>query len=85
MTLAHRLAAKLRPRLVLAYARRLPDAAGFSLGFEALPHVETCADRREFLGAMNRAIEQLVATDRAQYQWEYKRFKGPKHASEGVY
>ncbi len=34
---------------------------------------------------MNGAIERLVLTDRAQYQWEYKRFKGRKHALEKVY
>ncbi len=34
MTLAYKLTAKLRPRLVMAHARRLPDAAGFSLGFD---------------------------------------------------
>jgi Kdo2-lipid IVA lauroyltransferase/acyltransferase len=26
---------------------------------------------------MNRAIEQLVLADPAQYQWDYKRFKRP--------
>ena len=85
MTLVYRLAAKLRPHLVMAHARRLPDAAGFSLGFEALTNLETCTVPLEFLAAMNRAIEQLIGTDRAQYQWEYKRFKGPKHSAVKIY
>lgn len=85
MALAYRLVAKLRPRLVMAHARRLPDAAGFSLGFEALTNLETCTAQIEFLAAMNRAIEQLIGTDRAQYQWEYKRFKGPKHSAGKIY
>ncbi len=85
MTLAYKLAAKLQPRLVMAHARRLPNAAGFSLGFTALTDLETCAESLEFLATMNRAIEQLIATDRAQYQWEYKRFKGPKHSAEKIY
>jgi KDO2-lipid IV(A) lauroyltransferase len=85
MTLAHRLAAKLRPRVVMAHARRLPDAAGFALGFEALTDLERCVDPHEFLAVMNHAIERLVGTDPAQYQWEYKRFKGPKHSVGKVY
>jgi len=85
MTLAHRLAAKLRPRLVLAHARRIPAAGGFSLGFEALPQLETRTNAIEYLATMNAAIERLVVTDPAQYQWEYKRFKGPKHSAEKVY
>lgn len=85
MTLAYRLVAKLRPRVLMAHARRVPHAAGFSLGFEALPQLETCTRQGEFLALMNGAIERLVLTDRAQYQWEYKRFKGSKHAPEAVY
>ncbi len=85
MTLAYRLVTKLRPSVMMAHARRLPHAAGFSLGFEALPQLETCASQSEFLALMNGAIERLVLTDQAQYQWEYKRFKGPKHAPERVY
>jgi KDO2-lipid IV(A) lauroyltransferase len=85
MTLAHRLAAKLRPRLVLAHARRCPEAAGFSLNFERLTQLEACANTLEYLAVMNAAIERLVISDPAQYQWEYKRFKGPKHSAEKVY
>lgn len=85
MTLAYRLVAKLRPSVVMAHTLRLPHAAGFSLGFEALPQLETCTRQNEFLALMNGAIERLVLTDQAQYQWEYKRFKGRKHALEKVY
>jgi Kdo2-lipid IVA lauroyltransferase/acyltransferase len=85
MTLAYRLVAKLRPSVMMAHARRLPHATGFSLGFEALPQLETCTSQGEFLARMNGAIERLVLTDKAQYQWEYKRFKGPKHAPEKIY
>lgn len=85
MTLAYRLVAKLQPNVMMAHARRLPHAAGFSLGFESLPQLETCASQSEFAALMNGAIERLVLTDRAQYQWEYKRLKGAKHAPEKVY
>ncbi len=85
MTLAHRLELKLRPRLVMGHARRLPGAAGFSLGFEALPEMEGRADSRESLAAMSAAIERLVKTDPAQYQWEYKRFKRAERPSDKIY
>jgi KDO2-lipid IV(A) lauroyltransferase len=85
MTFVHRLSVKLRPRLVIGHARRLPDGAGFSLGFEGLSDLEVCNGRLEFLSEMNRAIERVVATDPAQYQWEYKRFKRPKHPSDRIY
>ena len=85
MTLGYRLVAKLRPCVMMAHARRLPHAGGFSLDFRTLPLLETCANQSEFLALMNGAIERVVLTDRAQYQWEYKRFKGPKHAPGRVY
>ena len=85
MTFAHRLSSKLRPRLVMGHARRLPRAAGFSLGFDGLPGLEDRTDPHEFLVEMNRAIERLVAIDPAQYQWEYKRFKRAKLPADKIY
>jgi lauroyl/myristoyl acyltransferase len=34
---------------------------------------------------MNGAIEKLVDENRAQYQWEYKRFKKPAAGSKDLY
>lgn len=85
MTLAYRLESKLAPRLVMGHARRLPNAAGFSLHFEGLSEMEGLMDARGSLTAMNGAIERLVNTDPAQYQWEYKRFKRAERPSDRVY
>jgi KDO2-lipid IV(A) lauroyltransferase len=85
MTLACRLAERIAPRLVLGHARRLPDASGFRLGFEALSDMERLGNSDAALTEMNSAIERLVRTDPAQYQWEYKRFKRPRSPSEKLY
>lgn len=85
MTLGHRIAMRLRPLLVLGYARRLPDAGGFKLCFERLPELEALHGPEAALTAMNAAIERLVESDPSQYQWEYKRFKRPRHPSERLY
>jgi len=85
MTLACRLVGRLAPRVVMAHARRLPDAAGFSLRFEVLADVERLGDTPAGLTAMNSAIERLVQSDPAQYQWEYKRFKRPRSPEEKLY
>ena len=85
MTLAQRLADRLQPRLILGHARRLPSGAGFSLGFEVLSEMESLKEPKLVLGAMNAAIERLVRTGPAQYQWEYKRFKKPPTPHERIY
>ena len=79
-TFAHRLIERTRPTVLLGSARRVPN--GFSLTYEALD--EACADSpQSFAQSLNRAIEDLVRRDPAQYQWEYKRFKRqPKGYSE---
>ena len=76
---------RLQPRLILGHARRLPGGAGFSLGFEVLSEMESLKEPKLVLGAMNAAIERLVRTGPAQYQWEYKRFKKPPTPHERIY
>lgn len=85
MTLAYRLARKLAPRVVLGYARRMADASGFRIAFEVLPGMENPTCSATALAAMNSAIERLIESDPAQYQWEYKRFKRPASAAETIY
>jgi len=85
MRLACRLVERLAPRVIMAHARRLPEAAGFSLCFEVLADVESLGDTPAGLTAMNSAIERLVESDPAQYQWEYKRFKRPRSPEEKLY
>lgn len=73
MTLAQRLIARTRPRVLVATALRIPG--GFDLRFlEADPGVHD-KDPVQSLAAMNRSIESLVRLAPEQYQWEYRRFK----------
>ena len=85
MTLAHRLIEKFEPCVVLCYAERLANGRGFRLGFERLPDVESARDSQESLAAMNKAIERVAVRDPSQYQWEYRRFRRPRDASERIY
>ncbi len=74
MTLPHRMMQRTNPSVLLGSACRVPG--GFDIAYEPLPddiHAET---PERFAAAMNRAIERLVRRHPAQYQWEYKRFKG---------
>jgi KDO2-lipid IV(A) lauroyltransferase len=85
MVLVHRLIARAVPTVVMGHARRLPDARGFCIGFERLARLEKLADQHAALTEMNAAIERLVRTDPAQYQWEYKRFKRPRPGDRKIY
>ena len=75
MTFAHRLIRRSGARVLMGTALRCEG--GFRLRFMGLP--EQIADPDPVVSAtvMNQAIEALVMTDPAQYQWEYKRFKRP--------
>ncbi len=55
------------------YVRRLED--GFELVFEAAETGIYSDDPSESATAMNRGFERCIASDPAQYQWDYKRFK----------
>ncbi len=73
MTFAHRLIHRTRPSVLLGVARRA--ASGFSVEFSPLPEEIHSDDAVISATVMNQAIEELVRTDPAQYQWEYKRFR----------
>jgi Kdo2-lipid IVA lauroyltransferase/acyltransferase len=79
MTLAHRLIAGSDARVVLGSAVRCPG--GFRIRFNAMPADIADPDPVVSATAMNRAIEALVMTAPAQYQWEYRRFKWPASAA----
>ncbi|MFW6092383.1 MAG: lysophospholipid acyltransferase family protein [Pseudomonadota bacterium] len=74
MTFAHRLVRRFDPLVVLGSASRC--AGGFRIRFKELGPDVRDADPAIAARAINRAIEDLIRTDPAQYQWEYKRFKG---------
>jgi KDO2-lipid IV(A) lauroyltransferase len=67
MTLASRLAARENVATFLAFAKRLPRGAGYSIHVRRLD--PTCS--------INRAIEELVRECPEQYLWGYNRYKIP--------
>ena len=73
MTFAHRLIKRAQPVVLLGAARR--TQRGFNIEFSALPEGIYSEDPETYAETMNRAIEELIRTDPAQYQWEYKRFR----------
>jgi Kdo2-lipid IVA lauroyltransferase/acyltransferase len=75
MTFAHRLISRCETRVLMGSAMRCKG--GFSIRFWAVPDAVADLDPVVSATAMNRAIETLVMTDPAQYQWDYKRFKRP--------
>jgi Kdo2-lipid IVA lauroyltransferase/acyltransferase len=76
-TLAPRLARRPDVACFLAYARRLPAGAGYTLVLKALPPPlpgETPVRH------LNRALEELVRECPGQYLWGYNRYKTPRGA-----
>ena len=73
MTFAHRVLQRTEAKAVLGTAIRCPG--GFRVRFSELGPDLRAPDPGASAEVMNRAIEELVRTDPAQYQWEYKRFK----------
>lgn len=73
--LVSRLVSKTGARVLMTYARRLPDAAGFELVIRA-PEPDIYSDDLLIsMTAMNLSIEQCIRAVPDQYQWQYKRFK----------
>jgi KDO2-lipid IV(A) lauroyltransferase len=77
MTLAAKLAERDHVACFLAFARRLPRGAGYSLHVRPLPAsiAGESATRR-----INRALEALVRECPEQYLWGYNRYKIPAGA-----
>jgi KDO2-lipid IV(A) lauroyltransferase len=73
-TLAPKLARRADIECFLAYAKRLPRGAGYTIALRRLPPPlagETPVDH------MNRALENLVRECPEQYLWGYNRYKTP--------
>lgn len=75
MTLASNLLQKTGARALVVYALRRADG-GFKLIFREPDPAIYAEDLAQSLAGMNRSIEACVRDQPAQYQWEYKRFKG---------
>ena len=74
MTLATRLAENTGAPIILTYAERLPDGAGFTLRFEPMPARSPGESEARWV---NRAMEDLIARCPSQYLWSYRRHKRP--------
>ena len=75
MRFAHRLIRTTDSLVVLGACAR--EERGFRISFVEVPETVYSEEVEVSVAAMNQAIEVLVRTDPAQYQWEYKRFKRP--------
>jgi KDO2-lipid IV(A) lauroyltransferase len=74
-TLLARMARRPGAQVVFAWCERLPGGRGYHLHFRPAPADIDNADLAVAVGAMNRAVEELVRECPAQYQWGYRRFK----------
>lgn len=87
MTLLPRLAQRTGARVLMLFVERLPGARGFRVHFREPPQALTDSDPQVACTALNAATEACVRDAFTQYQWNYKRFKGPtgSHRTEAAY
>jgi len=83
MTFAFRLIKKTHPLVLMASVTRV--TGGFAVCFSPVSEDIYLDDASQSVCAMNQAIEELVRSDLAQYQWEYKRFKKQPLGVDKVY
>ncbi|QOR38156.1 lysophospholipid acyltransferase family protein [Billgrantia diversa] len=91
-TLLPKLVARTDARVVTGVARRLPGR-GFAIHFLAADERVYAADETQSATGVNACVEEAIALDPAQYQWEYKRYRKvieqqqghPKHKSFRLY
>lgn len=76
MTLPAKLAHIGDAAVILVYAERRPRGQGFIVRFVPFEGVLT-GSAVEQAGAINRAMEQLIARCPSQYFWSYNRYKQP--------
>jgi len=81
MTLAARLA-QTGASVIFAYARRLPQGAGFELVCSAPAHSLPLEDLEATAAAINRELMQLISCCPEQYLWGYNRYKAPRGSHE---
>ena len=76
MTLPAKLAQMGNAAVILVYAERLAAGKGFVVRFVPFEG-ELSGTAAEQAGAINRAMEQLIARCPSQYFWSYNRYKQP--------
>ena len=82
MNLPHKLVQRSQPNVIMGSVRRLEmsdeqNQFSYCLRFEPLPLEINETDEDNAALLINQAIEEVIAEDESQYQWEYKRFKRP--------
>jgi KDO2-lipid IV(A) lauroyltransferase len=75
MTLASKLAYRTGARVFFGFSLRLPNAAGFKIIVKEADAAIYSHDLIRSTTAVNQMVEQCVAIEISQYQWEYKRFR----------
>ncbi len=83
MTLIHSLMQKTGCRAVLGYALR--EDQGFRAIFKAAPEALYSNDQLVAVTALNAMVETAIASDCAQYQWGYKRFRKQPQGQRSPY
>lgn len=82
-TLLPKLVARTDARVVTGVARRIPGR-GFAIHFLAADERVYAADEAESATGVNACVEQAIALDPAQYQWEYKRYRKVIEEQQGL-
>jgi len=77
MTLPAKLAQLGKADILLVYAERLPRGRGYAIRFVPFDG-DLSGTAAEQAGAINRAMEQLIARCPSQYFWSYNRYKRPQ-------
>ncbi len=85
MVLIARLARKTGAVLMIAYAERLSQGAGYHLHLHEAPEDFASATPEQAGAILNRLIEECVRAHPEQYQWSYKRFRVRPEGERGVY
>ena len=80
MTLSAKLHQMTGAPIILSYAERLPHGRGYVIRFVAFDQALGETPEQQ-AGAINRAMEQLIARCPAQYFWSYNRYKSPPGAT----
>jgi KDO2-lipid IV(A) lauroyltransferase len=77
MTLSARLAMACNARVLVAWGERLSWGRGYVIHVQALDLVQDM-DLAGWVGQVNRAMEQLILKNPAQYLWGYDRYRQPR-------
>lgn len=76
MTLSAKLHTMTGAPIILTYAERLPSGRGYAVRFVPFEDVLD-GDAAQQAGAINAAMESLIARSPSQYFWSYNRYKKP--------